>query len=165
MAVGDKIERKYLVHYIDSAFSKTTPAYVRIGKDLEEYNVELNPDLETVKNIWGESSNTVKGYEPSSSVETFYAREGDEMFEHLSDIVNERATGSSLETTVVDVLTTATGTVTWAYREDALVIPQSIGGDTGGVQIPYEVHYNGNRTAGTWDKDTKEFTPGTGSNP
>lgn len=43
------IERKYLAHYIDAAFSTSTPTYVRIGKNLEEYNEELNPDVEVTK--------------------------------------------------------------------------------------------------------------------
>lgn len=157
MAVGDKIERKYLAHFIDASFS-VTPEYVRLGEDLEEYNIDLSPDVETSKNIWGETRNVVKGYEPSSNVDTFYAYEGDPLFAHLSDIVNKRSTGSSLKTTVVDVLLTSAGVVTWAYREDVLVIPQSIGGDTGGVQIPYEIKYNGNRKEGTFDMDTKAFT-------
>lgn len=159
MAIGDKIERKYLIHYIDSTFGSATPNYERIGKDLEEYNIELNPDVETKKNIWGETSNTVKGYEPSADVETYYAREGDPLFTQLAEIVNTRSTGRKLETTVVDLLVTESGTVTWTYREDVLVVPQSIGGDTGGVQIPYQIMYNGNRVKGTWDKSTKTFTP------
>lgn len=158
MAIGDKLERKYLVHYIDSSFG-STPSYAKIGKDLEEYNIELNPDVETIKNIWGETSNTVKGFEPSSSVETYYAREGDPLFTQLSTIVNTRATGTKLETTVVDILVTETGTVEWAYRENVLVVPQSMGGDNGGVQIPYEIMYNGDRTVGTWNNATKTFTP------
>ncbi len=160
MAVGDKLERKYLIHYIDSSFGGTV-SYERIGKDLEEYNIELNPDVETVKNIWGETSNTVKGYEPSSSVETYYAREGDALFTQLATIANTRATGAKLETTVVDILVNESGTVEWAYRENVLVIPQSMGGDNGGVQIPYEIMYDGERTAGTWDRATKKFTPTT----
>lgn len=158
MANGDKLERKYLIHYVDSSFGETA-VYERIGKDLEEYNIELNPDVETKKNIWGETSNTVKGYEPSSSVDTYYAREGDPLFTHLSEIVNTRATGAKLETTVVDLLVTSTGTVVWAYRENVLIVPQSLGGDGGGVQIPYEIMYNGSRTAGTWNKETKTFIP------
>ena len=43
-------------------------------------------------------------------------------------------------------------------REDVVIIPQSIGGDTAGIQIPFEVHYNGNRTKGTFDLKTKTFT-------
>lgn len=156
-----KIERKYLAHYIDENFDTGTASYARLGKDLEEYNIEMNPDSETKKNILGETSTVVKGYEPSGNVETYYAYEGDALFTKLAAIVNNRSTGSELETTVVDVLVTASGTVTWAYREDVIVIPQSIGGDTGGVQIPFEVHYNGNRTAGTFNLETKAFTPAT----
>ena len=156
-----KIERKYLAHYIDENFGTGTASYTRLGKDLEEYSIEMNPDSETKKNILGETSTVVKGYEPSGNVETYYAYEGDALFTKLAAIVNNRSTGSELETTVVDVLVTASGTVTWAYREDVIVIPQSIGGDTGGVQIPVEVHYNGNRTAGTFNLETKAFTPAT----
>lgn len=156
-----KIERKYLAHYIDENFDTGTASYARLGKDLEEYSIEMNPDSETKKNILGETSTVVKGYEPSGNVETYYAYEGDALFTKLAAIVNNRSTGSELETTVVDVLVTASGTVTWAYREDVIVIPQSIGGDTGGVQIPFEVHYNGNRTAGTFNLETKAFTPAT----
>lgn len=156
--VKTKIERKYLAHFIDANFGETTVGYIRLGQDLEEYNIELNPDVETLKNILGETSNTVKGYEPSSSVGTYYAYVGDPLFEHLSDIVNDRSTGSQLKTTVVDVLINSEGVVTWAYREDALIVPQSMGGDTGGVQIPFEVMYSGNRKKGTFDMGTKTFT-------
>ena len=49
------IERKRLAHYIDASFDATgnTPKYTRLGKDLEEYNLELNPDVEVSKNILG----------------------------------------------------------------------------------------------------------------
>lgn len=153
-----KIERKYLAHFIDTAFSGTSPSYARLGQDLEEYSIELNPDVETTKNILGETSYNVMGYEPSGSVDTYYAYDGDPLFEHLSEIANERSTGSQLKTTVVDVLLDSEGVVTWAYREDVVVIPQSIGGDTGGVQIPFEIMYNGNRKKGTFDMKTKTFT-------
>lgn len=158
MATGDKVERKYLAHFIDSSFGDATTTYVRLGKDLEEYNIELNPDIETKSNILGESSNVVKGYEPTGSVDTFYAYEGDPMFTQLAKIANERLTGTALQTTVVDVLVDSTSTVTWAYCEDVVVLPQSIGGDGAGVQIPFEINYNGNRKAGTFDMTTKAFT-------
>lgn len=63
---NQKIERKYLAHYIDASFNGTTVNYVRLGKDLEEYAIELNPDSETKKNILGENSTNVKGYEPQA---------------------------------------------------------------------------------------------------
>lgn len=152
-----KIERKYLAHYIDASFGTGTAKYVRLGKDLEEYNIELNPDGESTKNILGETSYNLKGYEPTGEVGTYYAYEGDELFEHLSEIVNKRATGSECETTVVDVLLNSTGTVEWAYRESVIVVPQSIGGDTAGVQIPFNINYNGSREKGTWTPGDNTF--------
>jgi len=116
--------------------------------------------MKTKKNIIGESSTNVKGYAPQGTVEPYYAYEGDPLYEHLDTIINARATGSSLNTTVVDVQIDSTGKIKWAYREDAVVVPQSRGGSDG-VQIPFEIYYNGNRTEGTFALATKSFTPKT----
>lgn len=158
---GEKLERKYLAHFIDSAFNGKSAAYVRLGVDLEEYTVEMNPDGESSKNILGESRYNLKGYEPQGTVDPYYAYEGDVLFTQLKKIIDERATGAATQTTVVDVMLSASGTVTDAYREDVIVVPTSLGGDTSGVSIPFEVHYAGNRTKGTFDMSTKTFTPAT----
>ncbi len=157
MTAGTKFKRQFLAHYIDSSFGSGTASYLRLGKDLEEYSIEMNPDVESKTNILGESSTNVKGYQPQASVESFYAYKGDELYEHLAECINSRETGSELETTVVDVLVESDGSIVWAYRENAIVVPNSIGGSDG-VQIPFDIYYNGNRTAGTWDTDTKSFT-------
>ena len=154
-----KIERKYLAHYIDASFNGQTVNYVRLGKDLEEYNEELNPDVEVQRNILGEQNVNHNGYEVQSEVDPFYAYEDDPLFEKLAEIANERKTGDGVMTTKVDVLLASDGTVEWAYREDVAVIPNSVGGDTSGVQIPFTVYNAGNRVAGTWDTSTKTFTP------
>lgn len=156
-----KIERKYLAHYIDAAFSAGAPNYVRLGADLEEYNEELNPDVEIKKNILGEQNVQHGGYEVQSEVEPFYAYTGDPLFTRLAKIANERLTGSDCITTKVDVLLDDTGKVVWAYRENVWVIPNSMGGDTSGVQIPFTVYAAGERTAGNWDVTAKTFTPTT----
>ena len=72
---GEKLERKYLAHFIDSAFNGKSAAYVRLGVDLEEYTVEMNPDGESSKNILGESRYNLKGYEPQGTVDPYYAYE------------------------------------------------------------------------------------------
>ena len=141
-----KIERKYLAHFLDAKFGAKaqgeetyTTNYTRLGKDLEEYNEELNPDVE-------------------SEVDPFYAYSGDPLFERLAKIANERLTGDDCMTTKVDVLLNSDGTVAWAYREDVWVVPESVGGDTSGVQIPFTVYNAGNRVKGTFDLATKVFT-------
>lgn len=158
--MANKIERKYLAHFLDASFGtgSATPNYVRLGADLEEYNLDLNPDIEVSKNIIGDGTIKHNGYEPQSDVDTFYAVTGDPLFEALSDIANERKTGDDCKTTAVDVLMNDKGVVTWAYREDVMVVPTSMGGDTSGVQIPFSVYYCGNRTKGTFDVTKKTFT-------
>lgn len=153
------IERKYLAHFIDANFGESAVENYRLGKDIEEYNIEMNPDTETVKNILGESSTHVKGYEPQASVETFYADYDDVLSNKLWDLINSRATGDKLKTTVVDVILKEDMTVVSAYREDAIIVINSAGGDTGGVNIAFDIKYNGNRVSGSWNVETKTFTP------
>ena len=143
-ATGDKIERKYLAHFIDAGFGGTAN-WTRLGKDLEEYNIEMNAEIETKKNILGEATTAVKGYEPQAALDTYYAYEGDALYEQLFSIVNNRSTGSECTTKVCDVLLDTDGTIVSAWQEDAIVVPTSVGGGTEGVNIPFEVHYSGNR--------------------
>ena len=157
-STSKKIERKYLAHYIDASFGGTSKNHVRLGKDLEEFNEELNPDVEVNKNILGEQNVVHNGYEVQSEVDPFYAYTGDALFEQLAKIANGRLNGDDCKTTKVDVLINASGTVEWAYCEDVYVVPNSIGGDTSGVQIPFTVYNAGNRKKGTWAMDTKTFT-------
>ena len=154
-----KIERKYLAHFLDASFGADTADYVRLGADLEEYIEELNPDVETAKNILGEQSIKHNGYEVSSEVEPYYATYDDPLFEHLAEIINERKTGDACVTTKVDVLLSEDGNCVWAYREKVWVVPNSIGGDTSGVQIPFTIYNAGERVKGTFDIKTKTFSP------
>lgn len=159
-----KIERKYLAHFIDASFGGTTTDYERLGKDLESYAEELNPQTEVRRNILGEQNVNHQGYQVQSSVEPFYCYEDEPLFEQLAKIANERLTGDDCKTTRVELLLNADGTSEWAYREDCYVVPQSVGGDTSGVQIPFQVLNCGNRVAGTMTKGTDgvwAFTPTT----
>ena len=56
-----KIERKYMAHYLNTVFAGDTgtAAYVRLGKDLEEYSPELSANVEKKSNIMGETSVTI----------------------------------------------------------------------------------------------------------
>lgn len=61
---GQKIKRKFMGNFIDSALPGTKEtAYVRLGKDLEEYNVEMNANVDTKNNILGETSVTLDSYQ------------------------------------------------------------------------------------------------------
>lgn len=162
-----KAERKYLAHYLDAAFDTTYAAtdYARLGKDLESFNVELNPDVSTFKNILGEQSVQHNGYEASSDADPIYYEYDDALTEKVMEIAMLRKQGDDCKTSYVEVLlkpgasSADTPTVLRAVREDVYVVPNSYGGDTSGVQVPFTVHFAGNRTEGTFDLNTKTFTP------
>lgn len=160
-----KAERKYLAHYLDAAFDKTYAGanYVRLGKDLEEFSVELNPDVETSKNILGENAVKHNGYDVTSTVDPIYYEYDDALTEKLMEIAMKRLTGDECKTSYVEVLLKpgedgAEPQEIRAVREDVYVIPTSYGGDTAGVQVPFEVHFAGNRVEGSFDLKTKKFT-------
>lgn len=159
-------ERKYLAHLIDAAFDRTYQKtdYVRLGADLEEYNVELNPEVETKRNILGENAVYISGYEASSDVDPFYYEYDESLSKKIWDLVQTRATGDACKTSTVDVLLSPSvdeggdPIVIEAWREDCIVVPQSYGGDTTGIQLPFAIHRTGNRKKGTFDMTTLKFT-------
>lgn len=164
-----KAERKYLAHYLDSAFDMTYAAtsYVRLGEDLEEFSVELNPDVETSKNILGESSVRHNGYEASSSADPVYYKYNEALSEKIMEIAMLRKSGDACKTSYVEVLLKpregdAEPTTIRAVREDVYVIPTSYGGDTSGVQVPFEIHFTGKREEGAFDIKSKTFTANSG---
>ena len=154
-----KIERKYLAHFINTA-AQGDAAYERLGKDLEEFSAEMSAQVETKKNILGESSILISGYEKTASVEPYYAEEGTALFERLQGILDDASVLDQLKTDVVEVKLwneTQEG-VYPAIREEAYIEIVSYGGDTTGYQIPFKLHYTGNRVKGSFDVASKTFT-------
>ena len=154
-----KIERKYLAHFINTA-AQGDAAYERLGKDLEEFSAEMSAQVETKKNILGESSILISGYEKTASVEPYYAEAGTALFERLQGILDDASVLDDLKTDVVEVKLwneTQEG-VYPAIREEAYIEIVSYGGDTTGYQIPFKLHYTGNRVKGSFDVTSKTFT-------
>ena len=152
-----------MAHYVDGSLIAETPAFYRLGQDLEEFNVDMNPEFESVKNILGASSTQMKGYDPQSSVSPYYADKDDGLHPKLQKIIDTRATGADTSTTAIEVHlweedAVATGSYV-AYKEDATFVINSYGGDTAGYQIEFDVKYNGNRTKGLFNLAAKTFTP------
>lgn len=144
-----KLKRSYLLHYIDASFGGDTPAWFLLGKDIEDMSVELNPNTDTVKNILDETVVNDKGYEPSVSVDTYYANVGDSIYEKIKDIAMNRLTDEACQTKILEVLIDKTEGAYNAWQEDVIIKPQSYGGPQGGVNIPFNINFNGNRKQGT----------------
>ena len=156
-----KIERKYMAHFINAAPLGTQDAlYERLGKDLEEYSPEMSAQVDTKKNILGETSVLISSYEKTAAVEPYYAESGSALFNRLQDIIDENRVLDELKTDVVEVKLweAEEGSVYPATREEAYLEVTSYGGDTTGYQIPFTVHYTGNKVKGTFDVTTRTFT-------
>lgn len=154
-----KIDRKYLAHFINANYG-ADPAYVRLGEDLEEYSPELSAQVDTKKNILGQSSVLISAYEKTGSVEPYYAQAGDPLFEKLQTILDQGLVLDQLKTDVVDVkmwMEKAGENAYPAVREEAYIEILSYGGDTSGYQIPFKLHYTGKRTSGTFDISNRMF--------
>lgn len=154
-----KIDRKYLAHYINVAKSSES-VFERIGQDLEEFSPELSAQVETKKNILGESSILISGYEKTASVEPYYADKGSKLFERLQEIIDNDLTLDDLKAEIVDVKLwdeDSAGAYP-AVKETVFIEVTSYGGDTTGYQIPFTLHYTGEKVKGTFNVSTKTFT-------
>lgn len=149
-----KLKRSALLHYIDTTFGGQTASWSVIGKNVEDMSVELNPDTESTKNILDEVFVTDNGYTPSFSVDTYYADPTEAIYTKLRDIAMNRKTDDDCKTQVMEVLIDKDEGPFDAWVEDCIVKPQSYGGATGGVRIPYTVSFCGNRTQVTVNIDT-----------
>jgi hypothetical protein len=156
-----KIERKFLAHFINAALSGEQAVYERLGKDLEEYSPALSAQVDKKKNILGQTSVMISGYEKSGKVEPFYAERESKLFRRLQNILDEALVLDALKTDVVEVKLweSPQGSAYPAIREEAYIEINSYGGDTTGYQIPFTVHYTGEKVKGSFDLNSRVFTP------
>ena len=155
-----KIERKYLAHYINAAEPGKEADYERLGKDLEEYSPELSAQVDTRKNILGQTSVVISGYEKTATVEPFYAVAGSSLFTRLQAIIDEGKVLEDLKADVVEVKLWEQETEHGfpAVLEEVYIEVTSYGGDTTGYQIPFTIHYTGNKVKGSFHLENRTFT-------
>lgn len=153
------IGREFLVHYINATPKAATTNYVRIGNDLEEYKINLNAEVTKKRNILGENSIKISSYDPSSSVDTYYAEKGNALYTFLQDIVDNRKKLDEVKTTALEVHTwDGTAGAYVAYEEEVYLEVKDYGGKYDGYQIPFDVHYTGKRKKGKFNESTNKFT-------
>ena len=165
---AQQIVRKWMAHMLDASFGSGTPSWYRFGRDLQEYNVDMNPDTELRKNILGNTSFIHSGYEPSGDNDTFYAHKGDPLFEQLQDVVDGLKSGDACKTSALEIHAwdekpntenpDTPSNIFTATKQDCYVVPTSYGGGTDGYQIPFQVNYVGDKVKGTYNATSKTFT-------
>lgn len=146
-----KLERNALIHYLDASFdSSKGQEWFLVGKDIEDMSVSLNPDVQSKENILGETTTEDNGYSPSLDADPYYANPEDKIYPKLRDIAMNRLKGDACKTKILEVIIEDTEAPNHkAWMEDVIVKPQSYGGGTNGVNIPFNVAFDGNRQEGT----------------
>ncbi len=141
-----KLERNKLMYF--ASFDGTT--WEAVGKDNDDLSKELNPDTETSKNVLGETTFVHNGYEPEVSVDPYYADSTSALYEDLSAIaMEEKYDDASIKGYFTEVIfsTVTNGVMSGdGKKREAYIVPQSIGGDTSGLGIPYTINPIGAQT-------------------
>lgn len=146
-----KLEREALAHYLDTTWKlkSDTAEWEVLGDDIEEMSVELNPDTEQKKTILGKTRTTDNGYQPSMSADPYYADPTKKIYPQIRDIALDRLKGDACRTLMLEVIVEDTAAPKHlAYVQEVMVKPQSYGGDTSGVNIPFDVTDDGERKKG-----------------
>ena len=146
-----KLNREALAHYLDTTFKNVVGSaeWEIIGDDIEEMSNELNPDMETLKNILGQTKTKDNGYDPTMDADPFYADPAKKLYPKIREIAFDRLKGDSCKTLMLEVIVEDTeATNHLAYVQEVIVKPQSYGGDTAGLNIPFQVSEDGARTKG-----------------
>lgn len=155
-------------------------AWTVIGKDTDSMSTSMNPEIETMQNVLGETITDHKGFKPELAVDSYAARTEDSIYEPLLDITmnrksDEASTSAFLLEGVLDEVITKSDnkTVTGkGWMEEVTVVPQEYGGDNKSFNIPFNISpKGGGRTQGTLSVTNRvpTFTPdpdqtaGTGS--
>lgn len=126
-----------------------------LGKDNDDLSKELNPDTETSKNVLGETTFKHSGYEPEVSVDPYYADAESVLYDKLKAAAIQEKYGDSdikgyFVEVIFDTVNAEAGTMTGTgYKREAYIVPQSTGGDTSGLGIPFTVNPVGAMTAVT----------------
>lgn len=150
-----KLNREAFASFLDTAWNKKvadvgSAAFEIIGDDIEEMSVELNPDVESRKNILGQTKTVDNGYEPAMDADPFYADTDKAIYPKVRDIAMGRLKGDDCKTLLLEVIVEDTeATQHLAYVREVLVKPQSYGGGTEGFNIPFNVSEDGASVKGT----------------
>lgn len=165
-----KLTRGALRHFIDTEFNKKvadvgSAAFELIGDDIEEMSVEMNWDTETRKNILDETRTIDNGAEPSMEADPFYADTDSKLYKPLFNIAWEEKKGDDCKTLMLTVIVEDTSAQYHRAKvQEVMIKPNSYGGGTEGVNIPFTVTNDGAMVTGYVEgatlKDNPKFTAG-----
>ncbi len=156
------IKRKEFMVFADVG-AESTMDWELIGDKVEEMSLEMNPNVETTTDITGITTTALDKYEVQTSVSPMRAKRESKLFAILYDIVKEEKTLSDVERTflcvnVFDSTGEGEAATYAAWTQKGVIAVQSYGGNTQGLDIPFNIHWSGAKTHGTFNPTTKTFS-------
>lgn len=136
---------------ITVVYTAANGGWEAIGKDVDTLNKDMNPDTENSKNVLGESTFEMKGFQSSVSVDTYYMAPERLMYAHLLDVaLQEKYGAADLMGYMAEAYFTSVdenaGTMSgYCYVRSAWFVPTSVGGDTSGLSIPFTINPEGGK--------------------
>ena len=136
------------------------PEWELQGDRNEELSHELNPNVESGEDVTGATYADLDKYEEETDVETYRARRESKWAAILYNIIKYRKTLTDVvhQFLIVNTFAGADGAYD-AWVQKAVVAVQSHAGDTKGMNMPYNIHWTGERIHGTFNLETLTFTP------
>lgn len=155
------IPRKEFMHFVNVG-TTSVPEWELLGEGIEELSREMNNNVENTTDILGNNTTTVTKGNQVSSFDPFKCRRDSKLFAKLYQIYTDDLELSDVEMEFLEVSifdeTETEGTYN-AVKQTGAIDLKSIGGDTTGLDMPFDVNYVGAKTKGTFAVATKKFTP------
>jgi len=137
-----------------------TENWRKIGHDIDDLSREMGNEVESKENILGDTSVTVTKAPQKTTVDPIYIDDADDITETLYQIYWHNKDGSDVEREFLEVaMFRGMGGKYNAFKQVGAVDIKSWGGDTKGVNAPFDIHWKGERVFGLFDPETMEFTP------
>ena len=154
------IPRKEFMHFVNVG-TTAEPEWELLGEGIEELSREMNNNVETTTDILGNTNTTVTKGNQVSSFDPFKCRKDSKLFAKLYEIYTDdkELSDCEMEFLEVSVFDKVSDGVYNAVKQTGAVDLKSVGGDTTGLDMPFDVNYIGSKTKGTFTAATKTFTP------
>jgi len=155
-------KRSAFLLFVNTAPGENTGTYALVGDGVTELSISYNPQTSTEQFIHQDTANTeLTGYQPNAPVTSQVVKD-DEAFQFVNGLRKKLPIGSDAHTDIVlvDVFETPTGGAYVATRQPVSIQIDSYGGAASDpLAISYTINWRGEGVEGTFNPDTKAFTP------
>ena len=155
-------KRSAFLLFVNTAPGENTGTYALVGDGVTELSISYNPQTSTEQFIHQDTANTeLTGYQPNAPV-TAQVVKGDAAFEFINGLRKRLPSGSGAHTDIVmtDIFEGASSGGYPAAKQPVSIQIDSYGGAASDpLAISYTINWRGEGVEGTFNPDTKAFTP------